>query len=158
VAEAIVWDQIRMTMVFEIRHGTSVDEIRALQARINTACEFEDTDAPTTRYPVHTSLWTSGRRTFRDYIGSLHETGTVKTTFLARHNVAVAEWADASPDVRLREIRWHDSIFRRQTYAWQYEGQGGFGIVDTTDLTIADVMSSLRVNDLGLLVEGMNIG
>lgn len=157
-------DKIRMTAVFEIVWGISIDEILLLQARINEACHFEDTDAPATpsSLPVYTRLWTSGRKTFRDFLGALQESGQTKTTFLARHNVTAAQWAAASPENRFREDpgdrQWFHSIRRQQMYAWQYDGQGGYGVVDTTGRDIDDVIVSLAVNDLGVLVSAINIG
>lgn len=58
-----------------------------------------------------------------------------------------AEWAEASLDIRCREdpsdLRWFHFIRLRQIYAWQYEGQPGHGVVDTTDHTIGDVIMAL---------------
>lgn len=42
-------------------------------------------------------------------------------------------------------------------YGWQYDGQGGYGIVGTTDHEIDYVLSALAVNDLSLLVARINI-
>lgn len=70
-------------------------------------------------------------------------------------------FANGSPDSRFCEdpsdLQWFHSIRRRQIYGWQYEGQGGYGIVDTTDLEIGDVISALAVNDLSVLIARINV-
>lgn len=164
MAEAIVIDTVQMTAVFEMHWGKRIDDILALKATINERCQFEDTDliSTSTAHPVHTRLTISGRNTFRDFLGGLQETAKVKTTFLARHNVTEVEWCNASPDTRFREdptdLRWFHSIRRRKIYSWQYEGQAGYGIVDTTDREINDVIAGLAVYDLAVCVRNINIG